>query len=78
MPKMNPTSTLSARKLETQPIFITERMIYKIPASIVMAATSAIASLEPTLATDKTAAPVTAAMVELGPVTTWRELAKMA
>ena len=37
---------------------------------MVIAATRAMASLEPALATDKTAAPVTAAMVELGPVTT--------
>ena len=70
MPKTKPTRTLSARKLEIQPIRRTERIMYKMPASRVMAATRAMASLEPALATDNTAAPVTAAMVELGPVTT--------
>lgn len=57
-------------KLETQPILRTDRMMYKKPASMVIAATRAMASLEPAFAKDRTAAPVTAAMVELGPVTT--------
>ena len=77
MPKMKPVSTLSERKLEIHPILSSPRAIKSSPAKTVITATSCTASVELAAAMVMTAAPVTAAMVELGPVTTWREVVKM-